>query len=134
MENCPYEDLEDYKYWEDTNNYIAYLDLMDMQFALDLKNRYEKDFPNYMRRIFIEHDIMFKKTLKLIETKKLSKLNYFRTLSACIGNENEFFHECENENEVDELANLTWNLVISNGWKVYHDGLKIIASPPKQGE
>ena len=39
MGNCPYED---------TNNYIAYLDLMDMQFALDLKNRYEKDFPNYI--------------------------------------------------------------------------------------
>ena len=36
MENCPYENLEDYKKWEDTNNYIAYLDLMDMQFALDL--------------------------------------------------------------------------------------------------
>ena len=124
MENCPYED---------TNNYIAYLDLMDMQFALDLKNRYEKDFPNYMRRIFIEHDIMFKKTLKMIETKKLSKLDYFRTLYTCIEDEKEFIYECENENEVDELENLTWNLVISNGWKVYHDGLKIIASPPKQG-
>ena len=125
MGNCPYED---------TNNYIAYLDLMDMQFALDLKNRYEKDFPNYMRRIFIEHDIMFKKTLKMIETKKLSKYDYFRDLYTCIGNEKEFIYECENENEVDELANLTLNLVISNGWKVYHDGLKIIASPPKQGE
>ena len=124
MENCPYED---------TNNYIAYLDLMDMQFALDLKNRYEKDFPNYMRRIFIEHDIMFKKTLKMIETKKLSKLDYFRTLYTCIEDEKEFIYECENENEVVELENLTWNLVISNGWKVYHDGLKIIASPPKQG-
>ena len=124
MGNCPYED---------TNNYIAYLDLMDMQFSLDLKNRYEKDFPNYMRRIFIEHDIMFKKTLKMIETKKLSKLDYFRTLYTCIEDEKEFIYECENENEVDELENLTWNLVISNGWKVYHDGLKIIASPPKQG-
>ena len=134
MENCPYEDLEDYKKWEDTNNYTAWLDLQDMQFALDLKNRYEKDFPNYMRRIFIEHDIMFKKTLKMIETKKLSKLNYFRTLYTCIEDEKEFIYECENENEVDELANLTLNLVISNGWKVYHDGLKIIASPPKKGE
>ena len=38
------------------------------------------------------------------------------------------------EEEVDELGNLTLNLVISNGWKVYHDGLKIIASPPKKGE
>ena len=46
----------------------------------------------------------------------------------------EFIYECENENEVDELATLTLNLVISNGWKVYHDGLKIIASPPKKGE
>ena len=133
MENCPYEDLEDYKYWEDTNNYTAWLDLQDMQFALDLKNRYEKDFPNYMRRIFIEHDIMFKKTLKMIETIKLSKSPYFRILGNCIENEKEFIYECENENEVDELENLTWNLVISNGWKVYHDGLKIIASPPKQG-
>ena len=134
MENCPYEDLEDYKYWEDTNNYIAYLDLMDMQFALELKNRYEKDFPNYMRRIFIEHDIMFKKTLRIIETIKLSKSLYFETLAPCIEYKKEFIYECENENEVDELANLTLNLVISNGWKVYHDGLKIIASPPKKGE
>ena len=125
MENCPYED---------TNNYIAYLDLMDMQFALDLKNRYEKDFPNYMRRIFIEHDIMFKKTLKMIETIKLSKSLYFETLAPCIEYEKEFIYECENENEVDELANLTLNLVISNGWKVYHDDQKIIASPPKKGE
>ena len=125
MENCPYED---------TNNYIAYLDLIDMQFALDLKNRYEKDFPNYMRRIFIEHDIMFKKTLKMIETIKLSKSLYFETLAPCIEYKKEFIYECENENEVDELENLTWNLVISNGWKVYHDGLKIIASPPKKGE
>ena len=124
--------MEDYKYWEDTNNYIAYLDLMDMQFALDLKNRYEKDFPNYMRRIFIEHDIMFKKTLRIIETIKLSKSLYFETLAPCIEYKKEFIYECENE--VVELENLTWNLVISNGWKVYHDGLKIIASPPKQGE
>ena len=35
MENCPYED---------TNNYIAYLDLMDMQFALDLKTDMKKIF------------------------------------------------------------------------------------------
>ena len=133
MENCPYEDLEDYKKWEDTNNYVKFLDYVDMQSAIALKNRYEKDFPDYMRRIFIEHDIMFKKTLKMIETIKLSKSLYFETLVPCIEYKKEFIYECENENEVDELANLTWNLVISNGWKVYHDGLKIIASPPKQG-
>ena len=128
MENCPYED------YEDTNNYDKFLDYVDMQSAIALKNRYEKDFPDYMRRIFIEHDIMFKKTLKMIETIKLSKSPYFRILGNCIENEKEFIYECENENEVDELENLTWNLVISNGWKVYHDGLKIIASPPKKGE
>jgi hypothetical protein len=133
MENCPYEDLEDYKKWEDTNNYDKFLDYVDMQSAICLKNSYEKDFPDYMRRIFIEHDIMFKKTLKMIETIKLSKSPYFRILGNCIENEKEFIYECENENEVDELENLTLNLVISNGWKVYHDGLKIIASPPKQG-
>ena len=128
MENCPYED------YEDTNNYVKFLDYVDMQSAIRLKNRYEKDFPDYMRRIFIEHDIMFKKTLKMIETIKLSKSSYFSILGNCIENEKEFIYECENENEVDELENLTWNLVISNGWKVYHDGLKIIASPPKKGE
>ena len=128
MENYSDEDCEE------INNYAAWLDLQDMQHALVLKNRYEKDFPDYMRRIFIEHDIMFKKTLKMIETKKLSKSYYFRSLSACIKNEKEFIYECMNENHVDEVENLTWNLVISNGWKVYHDGLKIIASPPKQGE
>jgi len=128
MENCPYED------YEDTNNYVKFLDYVDMQSAIALKNRYEKEFPDYMRRIFIEHDIMFKKTLKMIETIKLSKSSYFSILGNCIENEKEFIYECENENEVDELENLTWNLVISNGWKVYHDGLKIIASPPKKGE
>ena len=127
MENCPYED------YEDTNNYVKFLDYVDMQSAIALKNRYEKEFPDYMRRIFIEHDIMFKKTLKMIETIKLSKSSYFSILGNCIENEKEFIYECENENEVDELANLTLNLVISNGWKVYQDGLKIIASPPKQG-
>ena len=124
---------QNYDYYEQLC-YEEYLDIKDMQYALNLKNRYENDFPNYMRRIFIEHDIMFKKTLKMIETKKLSKSNYFRSLGACIENEKEFIYECENENEVDELENLTWNLVISNGWKVFHDGLKIIASPPKKGE
>jgi hypothetical protein len=134
MENCPYEDLEDYKKWEDTNNYDKFLDYVDMQSAIALKNRYEKEFPDYMRRIFIEHEIMYKKTLKMIEPIKLTKSSYFRILERCIENEKEFIYECENENEVDELANLTLNLVISNGWKVYHDGLKIIASPPKKGE
>ena len=125
MENCPYEGVNNY---DDREYYIH------MHSALALIDRYEKEFPDYMRRIFIEHDIMFKKTLKIIETKKLSKFDYFRTLYTCIGDEKEFIYECENENEVDELANLTLNLVISNGWKVYHDGLKIIASPPKKGE
>ena len=134
MGNFTYEDLEEYKYWEDTNNYDKFLDYVDMQSAICQKNRYEKEFPDYMRRIFIEHDIMFKKTLKMIETIKLSKSLYFETLAPCIEYEKEFIYECENENEVDELVNLTLNLVISNGWKVYHDGLKIIASPPKKGE
>ncbi len=134
MENCPYEDLEDYKKWEDTNNYDKFLDYVDMQSAICLKNRYEKDFPDYMRRIFIEHDIMFKKTLKMIETIKLSKSLYFETLAPCIEYKKEFIYVCESEEQADELANLTLNLVISNGWKVYHDGLKIIASPPKKGE
>ena len=125
MENCPYEGVNNY----DEREYYIH-----MHSALALIDRQEKEFPDYMRRIFIEHDIMFKKTLKMIETKKLSKFDYFRDLYTCIGNEKEFIYECENENEVDELENLTWNLVISNGWKVYHDGLKIIASPPKQGE
>ena len=125
MENCPYEGVNNY----DEREYYIH-----MHSALALIDRYEKEFPDYMRRIFIEHDIMFKKTLKMIETIKLSKSPYFRILGNCIENEKEFIYECENENEVDELENLTWNLVISNGWKVYHDGLKIIASPPKKGE
>ena len=125
MENCPYEGV---------NNYDERAYYIHKHSALALIDRYEKEFPDYMRRIFIEHDIMFKKTLKMIETIKLSKSPYFSILGNCIENEKEFIYECENENEVDELENLTWNLVISNGWKVYHDGLKIIASPPKKGE
>ena len=125
MENYPYEDVNNY----DEREYYIH-----MHSALALIDRYEKEFPDYMRRIFIEHDIMFKKTLKMIETITLSKSLYFETLAPCIEYAKEFIYECENENEVDELENLTWNLVISNGWKVYHDGLKIIASPPKKGE
>ena len=124
MENCPYEGVNNY----DEREYYIH-----MHSALALKDRYEKEFPDYMRRIFIEHEIMYKKTLKMIEPIKLTKSSYFGILGNCIENEKEFIYECENENEVDELENLTWNLVISNGWKVYHDGLKIIASPPKQG-
>ena len=37
MENCPYED------YEDTNNYVKFLDYVDMQSAIALKNRYEKE-------------------------------------------------------------------------------------------
>ena len=125
MGNYPYEDVNNY----DEREYYIH-----MHSALALIDRYEKEFPDYMRRIFIEHEIMYKKTLKMIEPIKLTKSSYFGILERCIENEKEFIYECENENEVDELANLTWNLVISNGWKVYHDGLKIIASPPKKGE
>ena len=125
MENCPYEGVNNY----DEREYYIH-----MHSALALIDRYEKEFPDYMRRIFIEHDIMFKKTLKIIETITLSKSLYFETLAPCIEHEKEFIYACENKNEVDELTNLTLNLVISNGWKVYHDGLKIIASPPKKGE
>lgn len=125
MENCPYEGVNNY----DEREYYIH-----MHSALALIDRYEKEFPDYMRRIFIEHEIMYKKTLKMIEPIKLTKSSYFGILGNCIENEKEFIYECENENEVDELANLTLNLVISNGWKVYHDGLKIIASPPKKGE
>ena len=64
MGNFTYEDLEEYKYWEDTNNYDKFIDYVDMQSAICQKNRYEKDFPDYMRRIFIEYDIMFTKILK----------------------------------------------------------------------
>ena len=123
MENCPYEGV---------NNYDERADFIHMHSALALIDRYEKEFPDYMRRIFIEHDIMFKKTLKMIETIKLSKSLYFETLAPCIEYKKEFIYVCEEE--ADELGNLTLNLVISNGWKVYHDGLKIIASPPKKGE
>ena len=125
MENCPYEGV---------NNYDERAYYIHKHSALAVIDRYEKEFPDYMRRIFIEHDIMFKKTLKMIETIKLSKSLYFETLAPCIEYKKEFIYVCESEEEVDELGNLTLNLVISNGWKVYHDGLKIIASPPKKGE
>ena len=124
MENCPYEGV---------NNYDERAYYIHKHSALAVIDRYEKEFPDYMRRIFIEHDIMFKKTLKMIETIIFPKL-YFETLAPCIEYEKEFIYVCESEEQADELANLTLNLVISNGWKVYHDGLKIIASPPKKGE
>ena len=86
MENCPYEGVNNY----DEREYYIH-----MHSALALIDRYEKEFPDYMRRIFIEHDIMFKKTLKMIETIKLSKSLYFETLAPCIEYKKEFIYVCE---------------------------------------
>ena len=128
LDNRRYEEIQE------LNNYDAYLEQRAMLNAFDIKDMYEKDFPNYMRRTFVKHDIIFKNTLELIERKKLSHSHYFRALLSRIEKEEEFIFECRDENEVYELANLTFKLVISYGWKVCSVGLKIIASPPEQSE
>ena len=48
----------------------------------------------------------------------------------------QFFFECENVDEADELRNLTYTFVfqIDDQWEVYLDGLIIIAFPPQLGE
>ena len=128
LDNRRYEEIQE------LNNYDAYRDLQDMQYALEIKNIFEKDFPNHMRRIFVKLDIIFKNTLEFIERYKLYHSHYFGVLLPRIEREEEFIFECRDENEVYELANLTFKLVISYGWKVCSVGLKIIASPPEQSE
>ena len=61
---------------------------------------------------------------------------FWSILGECIEERKQFFFECENVDEADELRNLTYTFVfqIDDQWEVYLDGLIIIAFPPQLGE
>ena len=57
---------------------------------------------------------------------------FWSILGDCIDYRKEFYFQCENEQEANELAKLTYTLVFqySDRWRVNLDGLIIKASPP----
>ena len=58
---------------------------------------------------------------------------FWSILGECIEERKQFFFECENEDEADELKKLTWTLVfqINDIWEVYLDDLVVKANPPR---
>ena len=59
---------------------------------------------------------------------------FWSILGECIEERKQFFFECENVDEADELRNLTYTLVfqINDIWEVYLDDLVVKANPPKE--
>ena len=58
---------------------------------------------------------------------------FWSILGECIEERKQFFFECENEDEADELKKLTWTLVfqINYRWEVLLDDLVVKANPPR---
>ena len=59
---------------------------------------------------------------------------FWSILGECIEERKEFFFQCENVDEADELRNLTYTLVfqINDRWEVFLDDLFLKANPPKE--
>ena len=59
---------------------------------------------------------------------------FWSILGECIEERKQFFFECENEDEADELRNLTYTLVfqLNDRWQVNLDDLFLKANPPKE--
>ena len=57
---------------------------------------------------------------------------FWSILGDCIDDQKQFIFQCENEDEVDELRNLTYTLVFqfNDRWQVNLDGLELRAKPP----
>ena len=57
---------------------------------------------------------------------------FWSILGECIEERKQFIFQCENEQEADELRNLTYTLVfqINDIWEVYLDDLILKANPP----
>ena len=57
---------------------------------------------------------------------------FWSILGECIEERKQFIFQCENEDEVDELRNLTYTLVFqfNDRWQVNLDGLELRAKPP----
>ena len=58
---------------------------------------------------------------------------FWSILGVCIEERKEFFFQCENVDEADELRNLAYTLVfqINDRWEVLLDDLVVKAKPPK---
>ena len=58
---------------------------------------------------------------------------FWSILGVCIEERKEFFFQCENVDEADELRNLTYTLVfqINDRWEVLLDDLVVKAKPPR---
>ena len=59
---------------------------------------------------------------------------FWSILGECIEERKQFFFECENVDEADELRNLTYTLVfqLNDRWEVLLDDLFLKANPPKE--
>ena len=59
---------------------------------------------------------------------------YWTVLGDCIDDRKEFYFQCENEQEADELKKLTVSLVFqyNDRWSVDLDGLALRAEPPPE--
>ena len=59
---------------------------------------------------------------------------FWSILGDCIEVRKEFYFKCENEDEADELRNLTYTLVfqLNDRWQVNLDDLFLKANPPKE--
>ena len=59
---------------------------------------------------------------------------FWSILGDCIDDQKQFIFQCENEDEVDELRNLTYTLVFqfNDRWQVNLDDLFLKANPPKE--
>ena len=69
-------------------------------------------------------------TMQIIPTQRLRC--YWSILGDCIDERKEFYFQCENEQEADELKKLTVSLVFqyNDRWRVDLDGLALRAEPP----
>ncbi|MBL6992149.1 MAG: hypothetical protein ISR65_20360 [Bacteriovoracaceae bacterium] len=58
---------------------------------------------------------------------------FWSILGECIEERKQFIFQCENEDEADELRNLTYTLVfqLNDIWEVYLDDLVVKANPPR---
>ena len=59
---------------------------------------------------------------------------FWSILGECIEDRKQFIFQCENEDEADELRNLTYTLVfqLNDRWQVNLDDLFLKANPPKE--
>ena len=123
-------------------------DVQDFLFGNDLKKvEAAKKFPNHLQWFIKKEKNQFIKLFKNIETAKLSNPDYFSILGDCIDQRKQFIFQCNDKEIAEELSELTMILVFQHDylckvycegmrnndkWRVFLDGLSIIAIPPNQ--